>query len=88
MSTRAAPFAVSIDHLVLTVKDIEASLQFYERALKLEREIFTAPDGQVRYALRFGHIGKAESQIGQCDPAPLWYDDEKNAADELAQPAQ
>lgn len=54
MSARAAPFAVSIDHLVLTVRDIEASLQFYERALKLEREIFTAPDGQIRYALRFG----------------------------------
>lgn len=43
-----------IDHLVLTVADIEASLRFYERALGFERETFSGPDGQTRYALRFG----------------------------------
>ena len=48
------PLAASVDHLVLTVRDIEASLRFYERALRLEREIFSGPDGQMRYALRFG----------------------------------
>jgi catechol 2,3-dioxygenase-like lactoylglutathione lyase family enzyme len=43
-----------IDHVVLTVADIEATTRFYERALKLERETFRGPDGQTRYALTFG----------------------------------
>ena len=43
-----------IDHIVLTVADIEATTRFYERALKLERETFRGPDGQTRYALKFG----------------------------------
>ena len=43
-----------IDHLVLTVTDIEASTQFYEKALGFEREFFTGPEVQPRYALRFG----------------------------------
>jgi catechol 2,3-dioxygenase-like lactoylglutathione lyase family enzyme len=37
------PLADRIDHIVLTVVDIEASARFYERALKLERERFAAP---------------------------------------------
>ena len=43
-----------VDHLVLTVADIEATTLFYERALKLKREMFRGPDGQQRYALKFG----------------------------------
>jgi catechol 2,3-dioxygenase-like lactoylglutathione lyase family enzyme len=43
-----------IDHIVLTVADIEATTRFYERALKLKREIFRGPDGETRYALAFG----------------------------------
>lgn len=43
-----------IDHLVLTVADIEATTSFYERALKLKRETFRGPDGELRYALAFG----------------------------------
>jgi catechol 2,3-dioxygenase-like lactoylglutathione lyase family enzyme len=43
-----------IDHLVLTVDDIEATLAFYERALLLKRELFRGPDGQTRYALTLG----------------------------------
>ena len=43
-----------IDHIVLTVADIEATTQFYERALGFTREHFRGPDGQLRYALRFG----------------------------------
>jgi catechol 2,3-dioxygenase-like lactoylglutathione lyase family enzyme len=42
------------DHLVLTVSDIEASTQFYERVLGFEREFFRGPEGQPRHALRFG----------------------------------
>lgn len=46
--------AKHIDHFVLMVADIEASLRFYERALGFEREVFSGPDGQTRFALRFG----------------------------------
>ncbi len=48
------PWADRIDHLVLTVTDIEATTQFYERALGFEREFFLGPEGQPRHALRFG----------------------------------
>jgi catechol 2,3-dioxygenase-like lactoylglutathione lyase family enzyme len=52
----AAPVALAdhIDHLVLTVEDIEVTTRFYERALGFEREVFRGPDGQPRHALRFG----------------------------------
>ncbi len=43
-----------IDHIVLTVADIEATTQFYERALGFTRETFRGPDGQPRFALKFG----------------------------------
>jgi len=43
-----------VDHLVLTVADIETSAAFYERALGFEREFFRGPEGQPRHALRFG----------------------------------
>ena len=43
-----------VDHLVLTVNDIEATTQFYERVLGFEREFFRGPEGQPRYSLRFG----------------------------------
>ena len=46
--------AEHIDHLVLTVADIEATTQFYERALGLVPETFRGPDGQPRFALKFG----------------------------------
>jgi catechol 2,3-dioxygenase-like lactoylglutathione lyase family enzyme len=46
--------ADQIDHLVLTVHDIEVSLAFYERVLGFEREFFRGPGGQPRYALKFG----------------------------------
>jgi catechol 2,3-dioxygenase-like lactoylglutathione lyase family enzyme len=43
-----------LDHIVLTVEDIERSAAFYERALGFEREFFRGPQGQPRHALRFG----------------------------------
>lgn len=52
--TRKTQWADRIDHLVLTVTDIEASTQFYERALGFEREFFLGPEGQPRHALLFG----------------------------------
>lgn len=50
----ARVFVDRIDHLVLTVRDIEATASFYARALGLEREFFRGPEGQPRHALRFG----------------------------------
>jgi catechol 2,3-dioxygenase-like lactoylglutathione lyase family enzyme len=43
-----------IDHIVLTVADIEVTTKFYERALGFQREFFRGPDGAPRYALKFG----------------------------------
>jgi len=40
-----------IDHLVLTVKNIEATVQFYESVLGMKKEIFN--EGSV--ALKFGN---------------------------------
>lgn len=44
-----------LDHIVLTVDNIEETTRFYQRALGLQSESFTGPDGQPRYALRFGN---------------------------------
>lgn len=43
-----------IDHLVLTVADIDATTRFYERALGMKAEFFRGPEGQPRHALLFG----------------------------------
>ena len=45
-----------IDHIVLTVTDIEATTQWYEQVLGFEPEFFQGPEGQPRYALRFGQL--------------------------------
>lgn len=47
-------FIDRVDHLVLTVSDIEATTRFYERALGMRREFFRGPEGQPRHALLFG----------------------------------
>jgi catechol 2,3-dioxygenase-like lactoylglutathione lyase family enzyme len=44
-----------LDHIVLTVSDIEGAANFYERALGLGREVFRGSDGKPRHALRFGN---------------------------------
>ncbi|QDF27522.1 VOC family protein [Halarcobacter anaerophilus] len=41
----------AIDHLVLTVKDIEKTVEFYTSVLGMEKEIFQ----EHRVALKFGH---------------------------------
>jgi catechol 2,3-dioxygenase-like lactoylglutathione lyase family enzyme len=43
-----------IDHLVLTVADIDATTRFSERALGMKAEFFRGPEGQPRHALLFG----------------------------------
>lgn len=45
-----------LDHLVLTVRDLDASIKFYQRVMGMRLEIFspaTSPDTK-RYALKFG----------------------------------
>ena len=44
----------SLDHLVLTVRDIDVTLRFYEDALRMQPVRFTAKDGSERVALGFG----------------------------------
>ena len=56
----------ALDHLVLTVRDIGATVQFYTQALGMRVEMFTAKDGSHRHALNFGpqkinlHLAGAE----------------------------
>jgi len=51
MSTIAT--AASLDHLVLTVKDLDASVAFYEKYLGMKHTAFTSK-GEERHALSFG----------------------------------
>jgi catechol 2,3-dioxygenase-like lactoylglutathione lyase family enzyme len=44
----------SLDHLVLTVRDIDATVAFYVRVLGMIETRFTAKDGSRRIALGFG----------------------------------
>jgi catechol 2,3-dioxygenase-like lactoylglutathione lyase family enzyme len=48
------PEVSGLDHLVLTVADIEATIAFYEGALGMRAEAFCPADGTRRWALRFG----------------------------------
>jgi catechol 2,3-dioxygenase-like lactoylglutathione lyase family enzyme len=50
-----------LDHLVLTVRDIEATCEFYTRVLGMTVETF----GQGRKALRFGQQKINLHQLGQ-----------------------
>lgn len=44
----------SLDHLVLTVKDIRKTITFYTEILGMEAEVFHPLDDTTRHALRFG----------------------------------
>lgn len=48
------PSVQFLDHLVLTVADIQATCQFYQNALGMLPMQFTPADGSARWALRFG----------------------------------
>ena len=61
-----------LDHLVLTVRDVEATLSFYERVLGMRRDVF----GDGRTALHFGrqkinlHPYPSDVEIVAKDPRP------------------
>ena len=48
------PTIASLDHLVLTVADIDRTARFYETVLGVSDETFHPADGSVRTALKFG----------------------------------
>ncbi len=48
------PKVTELDHLVLTVGDIGATVQFYETALGMHAQTFQVADGTTRQALTFG----------------------------------
>lgn len=48
------PTVTALDHLVLTVADIGATVDFYTRVLGMRAEAFTPVGGAPRMALRFG----------------------------------
>lgn len=48
------PAVQSLDHLVLTVEDIAATVAFYERVLGMRVARFVPADGTERWALGFG----------------------------------
>jgi catechol 2,3-dioxygenase-like lactoylglutathione lyase family enzyme len=65
----------SLDHLVLTVRDLDATLGFYER-LGFAAFTYDAPGLGVRHALRFGdqklnlHVAGAEAAPHAQVPTP------------------
>lgn len=49
-----SPKVDRLDHLVLTVADIAATVAFYETVLGMTAEQFTVANGSVRWAMKFG----------------------------------
>lgn len=49
-----SPELKALDHLVLTVSDMDATVDFYTRVLGMRAESFTPAGGAPRLALRFG----------------------------------
>jgi catechol 2,3-dioxygenase-like lactoylglutathione lyase family enzyme len=70
------PQIAALDHLVLTVADLSATLTFYRDALGMEAQVFRAADGTERHALRFGaqkinlHVAGAEFGPKAARPCP------------------
>ncbi len=48
------PTVSALDHLVLTVADIDATLRFYTETMGMRAETFRPADGSSRHALSFG----------------------------------
>jgi catechol 2,3-dioxygenase-like lactoylglutathione lyase family enzyme len=70
------PHVTALDHLVLTVRDIDKTVAFYGRVLGMGMETFRPADGSARTALTFGrqkinlHLAGAEFEpkAGQVQP--------------------
>lgn len=70
------PSVASLDHLVLTVADIGATVSFYTGVLGMRAETFRPADGTTRTALVFGaqkinlHLAGDEFEPRAHDPRP------------------
>jgi catechol 2,3-dioxygenase-like lactoylglutathione lyase family enzyme len=70
------PQIASLDHLVLTVFDLDATVAFYEAVLGMTSEVFHPADGTRRIALMFGvqkinlHQARAEFEPKAKTPLP------------------
>ncbi len=70
------PSVTALDHLVMTVADIDATIAFYANVLGMHAELFHPADGTVRVALKFGsqkinlHLAGAEFEPKAARPAP------------------
>ncbi|WP_288941407.1 VOC family protein [uncultured Roseovarius sp.] len=70
------PSVLSLDHLVLTVADIEKTVAFYRDVLGMTPQKFTPADGTTRWALTFGlqkinlHQSGAEFDPKAAHPVP------------------
>ena len=70
------PQITSLDHLVLTVRDLDQTIAFYRDALGMTATSFTPADGSHRWALKFGqqkinlHVVGAEFDPKAAAPAP------------------
>ncbi|MEL6958933.1 MAG: VOC family protein [Pseudomonadota bacterium] len=70
------PKVTSLDHLVLTVRSAERSVEFYTRVLGMTAEVFHPADGSTRTALKFGsqkinlHVAGAEFEPKAKAPGP------------------
>jgi catechol 2,3-dioxygenase-like lactoylglutathione lyase family enzyme len=66
----------ALDHLVLTVRDIAATVAFYQRAMGMTETRFRAADGVERVALSFGqqkinlHLAGREFEPKAAHPVP------------------
>ena len=70
------PSMAALDHLVLTVADLDATLAFYGDVLGMCAQTFRAADGSMRHALSFGaqkinlHPARAPYHPHAARPAP------------------
>lgn len=70
------PALTSLDHLVLTVADIDRTIAFYREVLGMAAERFTPADGSTRWALKFGqqkinlHLAGQEFDPKAAHPMP------------------
>ncbi len=70
------PALTALDHLVLTVDDIDATLEFYENVLGMQAIQFVPSGGGPRWALKFGtqkinlHQAGAEFEPKASHPQP------------------
>src|SRR6056297_225335 len=70
------PLVFALDHIVLTVGSIDATVAFYRDIMGMEAQQFMSSDGSTRWALTFGsqkinlHQAGAEFEPKAAQPTP------------------